>query len=518
MGDGVHASSLGDPGVTNSAALQAQRHVDFCEVLRGPGGDLGETGHTARGQPFVNHEYGADLILGGAHWLLGGAGILLCKLCVGLLTFALCLQVGSQELPWPRRAVAWALGAVAVVEISYGFAARPQILTALLLALELWLLRKIHAGAWRWAMALPFLFLFWINTHGGALAGFGLLLLSAGATSIEFFCKERRGAYEVSPPASRWKMVACLWIGTLVAGAAMFCNPWGAVLLRWLIGSVLWLRPEIEEWNPPPFGWDHAALFILIALAIIAWAISRRPKALWELAACAAFALLALRSVRNTPLFGIVALALTPRHLADAWRQKNHLARWEDWFRRPLAQKTLLVLLGASSLGILFAAFTLHKEHPLTMEAPRAQYPTAAIQFMREHELRGNLLVFFDWGDLAIFALPGCAPSIDGRLDACYPRPLIAAHWHLYNGAVFDEKILNLQNADLALLPSKLAGAQALARRPEWKAVYFDGLAVVLVRGDVERFARLRGLRLPAQGPEDAVLGRAAFPDTIGGL
>ena len=247
--------------------------------------------------------------------------------------------------------------------------------------------------------------------------------------------------------------------------------------------------------------------------ASLSWAISRRPKALWELAACAAFALLALRSVRNTPLFGIVALALTPRHLADAWRQKNHLARWEDWFRRPLAQKTLLVLLGASSLGILFAAFTLHKEHPLTMEAPRAQYPTAAIQFMREHELRGNLLVFFDWGDLAIFALPDCAPSIDGRLDACYTRPLVTAHWHLYNAEPVDENILNLTNADLALLPSKLAGALALARRPDWKPVYFDDLAAVLVRGNVDRFPQLRSLELPVQGSKAAIVGRATFPD-----
>src|SRR5439155_16538995 len=129
---------------------------------------------------------------------------------------------------------------------------------------------------------------------------------------------------------------------TLAAGGALFCNPWGATMLRWLIGSVLWLRPEIEEWNPPPLGWDHAALFILIGIAIPAWALSLRPRALWEMTACAAFAVLALRSVRNTPLFCIVALALTPRHLADAsLRYKNHLARCEDWFRRSPAQKAL---------------------------------------------------------------------------------------------------------------------------------------------------------------------------------
>jgi hypothetical protein len=469
---------------------------------------------TARGQPFVNHEFGADLILGATHRLLGGPGILLLKMSIGLLTFALCLRLGAEEMPWPRRAVAWMFGALAVVEISFGFAARPQIFTALFMALELWLLRRIHAGRWLQAGWLPLLFLCWINIHGGALAGFGLLVLTAVATGIGVFWRRQRDGRDDRAAAGQVRKVASLWLAMLAAGGAMFCNPWGATLLRWLVGSVLWLRPEIDEWNPPAVGWDHAALFILIALTCFAWAFSRRPKSLWELAACAAFAVLALRSARNTPLFCLVTLALTPRHLADAtapWADK--FARWHEWFRRPRVRSFITGLLGVCSAAVLAATFTLHKVHPLTMEVPLSRYPMAAINFMRGHDLRGNLLVFFDWGDLTIFALPGCAPSIDGRLDACYSRALIAAHWRLYNGEPVDPDVLNLRKADLAMLPSKLAGALALGRQPEWKAVYLDELAVVLVRGRINRFARLSGMDLPIQGPKEAILGSAAFPD-----
>src|SRR6185436_1343112 len=91
--------------------------------------------------------------------------------------------------------------------------------------------------------------------------------------------------------------------------AALFVNPWGSEMLRWLIKSVLWFRPEIEEWNPTPLGWDHANFFILVAASVFAWLASRRRRSLWEMAACGAFVVLALRSVRNTPLCGIVALA-----------------------------------------------------------------------------------------------------------------------------------------------------------------------------------------------------------------
>ena len=98
----------------------------------------------------------------------------------------------------------------------------------------------------------------------------------------------------------------------------MLCNPWGAGLIRWLIGSVLWPRPQIAEWNPPPLNGEHAAFFIVLALAVFSWAFTRRKRAWWELAVCAAFAYLGLRAVRNTPLFCLVALALVPPHLASA--------------------------------------------------------------------------------------------------------------------------------------------------------------------------------------------------------
>jgi hypothetical protein len=472
---------------------------------------------TVSGQAFINHEYGADLILGGTHLLLGGSGLLLLKVSIGLLTFGLALRLGTKSLRWPGSAIALALGAVAVTEISYGFAARPQIFTALGLAIELMLLRRIHEGRHRWALALPVLFIIWINIHGGALAGVGLLGLAAGSSALQLLRQQfrlRAGTTATELPACGIPIstVVALWLATLGVLAALCCNPWGPALVRWLVQSVLWFRPEIEEWNPTPFGWDHAAVFILIALSLFAWAASRRPRQFWELAVCGAFALLALRSVRNTPLFAIVALALVPPHLADALaRFRNHFAGLFELGRRRGFQKLAPRFLGIASLTVAIAIFTLHKEHPLTMEVPRSRYPTAAIEFMRHHQLQGKILNFFDWGDMIIFQLPDCAPSIDGRLDACYSRALIAAHWKLYNGEAVDQRVLPIDAADLALLPSKLAGTLALRNRPGWRVVYFDETAALLAR-EVQRFPGLAGVDMPVQGPGDAAMGRMAFP------
>jgi hypothetical protein len=469
---------------------------------------------TAPDVPWVNHEVLAEAAIGGAHRLAGGAGILLLKIAAGFLTLAIALRLGGERMPWPPRALAWALGALAVVEISFGFAARPQIFTALALAIQLWLLRCVHQGKLRRAFALPVLFALWINTHGGVLAGIIMMVVTAGATSAQLFWVHRRGksAGRESPSAIKPRLVAVLWLACIACVAALLANPWGFGLIRWLIGSVLWLRPEIGEWNSTYLGWDHAALFILILLAAISFALSRCPRALWEIAVCAVLALFALRSVRHTPLFAIAALAFVPPHLANVLaRYREHFSRLEESFCRPQTQTFFTGLCGLTCAGILFAAFTLHKEHPLTMEVPKGHYPDAAIAFIRQNDLRGNLLVFFDWGEMCLWELPGCPVSIDGRLDTCYPRELIAEHWKFYNAQPVNEKILNLDQADLALLPINLAGALALGKTPGWQAAYLDDLAVVLVR-EAQRFPVLQRGNLPIRGAADAAIGRVPFP------
>lgn len=473
---------------------------------------------TAYGQPWINHEWIAEVILALFYTAWGGTGILVLKIVVGLAAFAVCLRLGAQGLSWPARFVAWAFAALAVVEISYGFAARPQIFTALFLSLELLILQQVHSGRRLWALALPVLFLVWVNTHGGVLAGFGLLGLAAGATTGQLVWSKIRKAPEPkfadeSGRAAERKTVMVLWPAVVVSGAALLCNPWGPELLRWLIGSVLWLRPQIAEWNPTPLDWDHAAFFMVLALVAFGWTFTKRKRVWWEFVACAIFAWLGWRAVRNTPLFCLVALALVPPHLAGAiTRFRQHLEHLEALGQRAAFQNLATFLSAAVAVAITVATFTLHKEHPLTMEVPRSQYPAGAIAFLQGNQLHGRILTFFDWGEMVIFRLPNCPPSLDGRLDTCYSRELIDAHWKLYNGEPFDEQVLDIGQADFALLPASLAGTAALAHRPGWQVVYYDDLAVVLGR-EPGRFAQLQSLSLPVVGPRSTVLGRAPFPN-----
>lgn len=468
---------------------------------------------TAPQYPWINHEVIAEILLGGAHRLLGGPGLLLLKILCGLGTFLIAIVTANRFLPRSARPVAWAFGALAVVEISFGFAARPQIFTALALALFYWLVQKIQEGRLLWALALPPLFTLWINTHGGALAGIVLLFVIAVSTTLQSVLK-KSGPTRLAPlltDAAPPRVQLTLWLATLASAGALLVNPWGAELIRWLIGSVLWLRPEIDEWNPARLGWDHGVFFITAAISAAAFLFTRKPRSLWGLAVTGALGVMAFRSVRHTPLFCVTALAFVPPYLAEILeRLKTQSPRWQELARNPSLPRTLSLLCGILAAAIGVATVTLHKEHPFTMEVPRAQYPVAAVDFIRSQNLRGNLVVFFDWGEMCMWELPESRVSVDGRLDTSYPRSVINAHWKFYNAAPFDTNALDLAKADYALLPANLSGSLALKKDHGWQPVYFDNLAVVLVK-DAKQFPQLSALSLPVQGSATATQGRAPF-------
>jgi hypothetical protein len=296
-----------------------------------------------------------------------------------------------------------------------------------------------------------------------------------------------------------------------------FCTPWGLSAPQWLIQSVAWSRPAIQEWNPTPFGWEHAPFFLLAAIALITVLTAPRAQRgpLWSWIVLMILGLAALRYVRHTPLFAIAAMALLPSPLLAALERLQGQASGLVRLAESKAFRTLsTALLIMAAMGILAASPVFRGERRFAMEIPRDQYPVAAVDFIKQTRIEGNLLVWFDWGEMCIWELPACPVSIDGRLDTCYPMPLIAAHWRFYNGGMETGPELDLRQADLALLPVGLKGWQAIAALPDWRPVYRDELAELWVRAP-ERFPELLKRPVPVQAPPGLATGRDPFPDTL---
>jgi len=134
--------------------------------------------------------------------------------------------------------------------------------------------------------------------HGGVLAAIALLAASTAVLTAQLFQNKFQAPASRAPSeAVSARAVGALWAACVICPAALLVNPYGWKLIRWTVSGVLWLHQgtKLEEWSAPGWNWDHAAFFILIALAAVSFAGTRLRRAGWEIVVCAGLAVFALR-------------------------------------------------------------------------------------------------------------------------------------------------------------------------------------------------------------------------------
>jgi len=107
--------------------------------------------------------------------------------------------------------------------------------------------------------------------------------------------------------------------------------------------------------------------------------------------------------------------------------------------------------------------------------------PVAALDFIREANLQGNVLNHYGFGGFLINA--GIKTFIDGRGEL-YGGDFIKRYVEIVNarGARPLEETLDEFRIDWTLLQKDQAANQVLAHLPNWKRVYSDDTATIFVR------------------------------------
>ncbi|MCK7527911.1 MAG: hypothetical protein MZV64_65070 [Ignavibacteriales bacterium] len=100
-------------------------------------------------------------------------------------------------------------------------------------------------------------------------------------------------------------------------------------------------------------------------------------------------------------------------------------------------------------------------------------YPAKAIEFIKINNLKGNLLVPFNWGSYAFWKLyPRCLVSIDGRFEEVYPNEVyhdISNFTFYYKGW---EKALEKYKNDIILIETGSKTLNELMKVRDWALVY----------------------------------------------
>ena len=481
--------------VDNKADVDLWGNVGFVRALPWQDGYhyTNTYSYTEKDTRWVNHEWGAEYLLYGAHALWGNRGLLALKILLGFIL----LQIMHAAM---RRAgasgpIRYLLLLLVLSTIGYGFSTRPHLFTYVFYAGFVYILMFRPMSSAATCVVLPLLGWIWANTHGAYFIGL-LLLLIYGVFSL-------RG-----PSAGRGVPARDALISAALFIVLTFINPYGARLWEFMFQSAAKMRPYLSEWgpfNPAEHFYDHVDFIGLVVLSSVALVFTRAPRGVcWPLVLVLWLAA-GLSMRRNIPLFAITTgFVVAP-----------HLERVAGGPLRRLVRQTprwlLALVMAVFMLGSGWAGWTKDKADPLEIEIDQTRFPTAVIQFMKANNVSGNALIFFDWAEYAIWHLhPACHVFLDGRYRSAYGLQSIEDYFNfLYLGPDWTRAIDNYPT-DLVVIHRGNPVYARLREREDWVEIYRDAIAALFVKA--ERQAALVGAVEAGTATLPPVIETAYFP------
>jgi hypothetical protein len=435
--------------------------------------------YTAYGHAWINHEWISEVLMWTTFNLFGAPGLLIGKMIVGLIVILIitiiCFDRKVSCLPFGI------IGAASVFIISPGFMVRPQLMTFLCTALFLiviyYYLEKRKNLLW----LLPLIMIFWVNSHGGFIIGAGILPV--------IFIMEYLDCYFNNKDKSHLRRFA-IW--GLFTEAAVLVNPYGYNLLIFIYDTIT-LPRQITEWESVTlFDLSYLRFKIFSICVIMAFFIKRHENRYWEIGVILFALIFAFMHQRHVPILAIFAAPfLVEKFSIIEWHYKLDLKKFSF-----LSQ----VILGFSVVLIIGYQLTVtvdnHIRARFNIIVNPNKYPISAVQFLRDNNIKGNLLVPFDWGEYAIWKLyPDNKVSIDGRFDTVYPIDVINDH---FAGAGREDAwhyLINKYLTDIILAERNLFSQRMISEpSDEWVYIYSDNTSVIFLRNSeinkalVERF------------------------------
>ncbi len=459
---------------------------------------------TAVDYPWINHENLAELALAGCYDTFGVSGLLLAKCLLGMGIVLAMVWIARRHGVHPF--VSWSLMVVVTTNLQPFFPLRPQLLSFALCAVTLVLLDR---GFRDWhekrefdaklLWCLPLVFIVWVNSHGGFVAGLCIVGAYLGGRIVELLLPRR-----LLLPCRKvaWTRVGQLTLVGVACIAATFINPYGWHLHQWLAVSLVEPRPEITEWLAPhpsdPVFWPWLTMLGVIAVSLLG---TQKRRDWVEIAILLLVVWQSALHLRHIAFVALLCGFWIPQHLQSSLRrllprngENSSTLTFSPWMRR-----TVIVTLLAAIALQSFALDDRLKNFPVD----RGRFPVDAIQFMADRKLDGKLVASFNWSQYAIAALaPRVTVGFDGRYDTCYPLEVVDMHFDFLlgvarglrnrssnSGPVDGTKVLEFEHPDLVLIDrhyeNPLAIMQAEAEKPEpkWVLLYRDRVAELWGRG-----------------------------------
>lgn len=463
--------------------------------------------YTAKGHPWVYHEWGSGLVFyqffkhGGSQalfWLK----LVLVELMLVLSCHLYLLGGLRHKTRLPGR-VSQAVFAVCLPLAAYllmpdvDTTIRCQLFTFVGFALFLYLLKRHSEGRLTYGIWLmPLYMMLWANLHGGFIMGLGLL----GLYLLYHWFTDRTRQTE--------SIAMVLFLSAL----ATMTNPYGLRFWQTMVSAWALPREHIAEWGNiltlelPWYGLLYTGLFLFgLLLGFLQWRRTREkfPLSLILLFFTGAYGWL---HYKLAPLFLLTFLSIGLDSLdADlavlgSWvparfqSLKNSVAHWFPALT--LWGVTAMLVLGLFLGGFYWRtqpnALAVRVPGPLahnstvkntTEEAKTFSYPLGVTGYILRHEIHGNLWVPFAWGEFLYWVLyPQCRVSIDGRYETIYSERLFLDYYRFYHPPFLVQVAERYPTTHILVDTTHPALIEKLRASKRWTEIYRDAQAILFSR------------------------------------
>jgi hypothetical protein len=416
---------------------------------------------TARGHPWVAHEWLSELLMYGA-WRYGGwSGLIL---LFGTAAAALYAIVALHLRRWQRISAAVLMMIYLSIGLGQSLLARPHLLALPMLAA--WLIALVRARERERAppLALAILMFVWANAHGSFV--FGLAL--AGGLALE--------ALIAAAPSDRLRVIRQWGLFGIVSLAAALATPAGLDgLLYPIYVNNLSLLSFITEWQPARLNTSTLEILLLSGLFFLFLRPIRIPTL--RLLILLAALHITFEHARNQMVLVTLVTILLAEPLGRAWAIGAERPR-SGLLPRLWAERRELAPLLAVGLLLFVGTGTYRLITPF--ERPDSDgVPVTALRNLPP-DLHGKP-VFNEYSFGGLLAFEGIPPFIDGRSDM-YGDAFTTDYFKIVNGDVRRWQAAEARwKFGWAILPPDVPLVKILDREPGWRRVYADKWAVIHV-------------------------------------
>ena len=440
--------------------------------------------YTVAGTPWTDHEYGSQVIF----YALTRAG----GLPAVSVFFALVVLAGFWLVLARIRAAGGAdpvvAGAAVILGAAAGFfmwSAAPQMFDFLFIALELLLIERFLAGHTRALWFMPAVVLLWANLHGGFLIGLLILAVLMAALAVQWLLQGH--GVRTRLLLGRAALVAA---GSVVAS---FITPWGPALFVYVWRTLF--SPEqpsfIAEWQSPDFHDLKLLGFLLMLVVLLVGFALRRPR-LFDTLLVIAAAALALRSVRFTIVFAVVATPVVAWQWSAGWSSvRDRMApRLRSVTSRDITFGVGLLVSVVAVAGVGVAALTLRGQTAST----EANFPVAAANWLAANPSVGTRVFNqYDWGGYLahrFYPDPNRKVFIYGEAELMGDQ-LLTDYVDVNQVRSDWEQVLDRYRVDYVVFATGKPLDQVLQESGRWRLAYRDDVAEIFVRqGTLARATR----------------------------